>query len=163
MPIGAPFAEKMFLGRFMIMWCFEGAPIFWKGTSCINVHARYTNVISDLSCHCRQPVPCSIPIIRRPHLDFFHITSFHLLFRYFFPLLLCDFPQFLLLIEKFPSFFAQPQNSTSNKCKIRNMKSGFFSHFRFVCDLTTTPGLLAGEFCVILFSFVICWDLPFVR
>ena len=97
-------------------------------TSCINVHARYTNVISDLSCPAiadnQSPVPFQF---YAGHILTFFISLLFTCCFGFFPLLLCHFPQFLLLIEKLPSFFAQPKNNTSNKCKIRKMKSGFLA------------------------------------
>ena len=41
-----------------------------------------------------------------------------------FSLLYCHFPQLFLLIEKLPSFFAQPKNPTSKNCQRRKIKSG---------------------------------------
>ena len=97
-------------------------------------------------------------------LDLFPFHFFSLTVSgFFFSLLHCHFAQFFLIVEKLPSFFVQPKNNTSNKCKIRKIKSGIFSRFRFVCDLTTRPGLRACEFYVIPFLFVFLWNLPFVR
>ena len=93
-------------------------------------------------------------------LTFFMSLIFICCFGIFF-VLLCNFPQFLLLIEKLPSFLRNQNSRTSNKCKMRKMKSGIFSHFWFVSDLADYNTLRASEFYIILFLFVFCWDLPF--
>ena len=70
---------------------------------------------------------------------------------------------FFSWLKNYPRFLRNQKSRTSNKCKIRKIKSGIFSRFRFVCDLTTRPVLRACEFYVIPFLFVFLWNLPFVR
>ena len=87
---------------------------------------------------------------------------FHLLFRIFF-LLLCDFPQFLLLIEKLPSFLRNQKRNTSKKYQIRKTESGVLagsgSFIGITCGCYNCLGQLSFSHFIVVFRS----DLPFDR